>query len=193
QVVLNAEQQAAFQAGQAEGKDFATLVSEAGLNVTTVGTLTRAQVTDATLGNAAFGLAQGEFALIAGIGGQRAVHVSSIEAAGQPTLEEARADIVRSLSVAQARTEINDVLDQVEELRAAFRPLAEIAERFGLQLYEADLTAGGNQLDVMTNVTPADRTKVSQAVFKNVQGQLTPSIPVTGNAHVFFELLDVAP
>jgi peptidyl-prolyl cis-trans isomerase D len=193
QVVLNAEQQAAFQAGQAEGKDFATLASEAGLTVTNVGTLTRAQVTDATLGNAAFGLEEGQFTLIAGIGGQRAVHVSKIEAAGQPTLEEARADIVRSLSMAQARTEINDVLDQVEELRAAFRPLSEIAQRFGLDLYEADLTSGGNQLDIMTNVTPADRNKVSQAVFKNVQGQLTPSIPVTGNAHVFFELIDVAP
>lgn len=193
QVVLNADQQAAFEAGLAEGKDFATLVSEAGLTATSLGTLTRAQVTDAALAEAAFGLAQGGVQLIDGVAGKRAVHVSAVEPEGQPTLEEAKADIVTSLGTAEARNEINDILDQIEELRAAFRPLPEIAERFGLDLYEADVTAGGNQLDILPNLTPEDRTKVSQAIFKATEGQLTPSIPLTGNAHVFFDLKTVAP
>lgn len=193
QVVLNAEQQAAFEAGLAEGKDFATLVSEAGLTATSLGTLTRAQVTDAALAEAAFALEQGGVQLIDGVAGKRAVHVSAIEPEGQPTLEEARADIVTALGTAEARNEINDVLDQIEELRAAFRPLPEIAERFGLDIYEADVTAGGNQLDILPNLSPEDRTKVSQAIFKATEGQLTPSIPLAGNAHVFFDLKTVAP
>ncbi|KKB77964.1 hypothetical protein VW35_12575 [Devosia soli] len=192
QVVLNAEQQAAFEAGVAAGKDFATLLTETGLTATEVGTLTRAQVTDTALANAAFALPEGGTTIIDGVAGKRAVHVSAIEATGQPTLEEARQQIVTALGTAQARTEINDVLDQIEELRAAFRPLSEIAQRFGLQLYEADVTAGGNQLDVVPNLQPEDRTKISQAIFKATEGQLTPSIPLTGNAHVFFDLLDVA-
>ena len=193
QVVLNAEQKAAFEAGLAEGKDFATLASENGLTPTTLGTLTRAQVTDPALAEAAFGLEQGGVAFVPGVAGQRAIHVSAIEPAGQPTLEEARDDIITSLGSAQARNEIGDVLDQVEELRAAFRPLPEIAERFGLDLYEADVTAGGNGLEVLPNLRPEDRTKVSQAIFKATEGQLEPSIPLTGNAHLFFDLLEVQP
>lgn len=193
QVVLNAEQQAAFEAGLAAGKDFATLATEAGLTPTSLGTLTRAQITDNSLATAAFGLEQGGVTLVDGVAGKRAVHVSAIEPEGQPTLEEARADIVTSLGSAEARTEINDVLDQIEELRAAFRPLPEIAERFGLDVYEADVTAGGNQLSILPNLSAEERTKVSQAIFKATEGQLTPSIPLAGNAHVFFDLKTVAP
>lgn len=193
QAVLTAEQATAFEAGLAAGKDFATLTTEAGVTPTSLGTLTKAQVTDTALANAAFGLQQGGVTVIDGVAGKRAIHVSAIEAERQPTLEEARADIVKTLATAEARTEVNDVLDQVEELRAAFRPLSEIADRFKLPVYEADVTAGGNQLDVLTNVSPEDRTKVSQAIFKATAGQLTPSIPITGNAHVFFDLIDVQP
>lgn len=193
QVVLTADQATAFEAGLAAGKDFATLATEARATLTSLGTLTKAQVTDTALANAAFGLQQGGVTVIDGVAGKRAIHVSAIEAERQPTLEEARADIVNTLATAEARTEVNDVLDQVEELRAAFRPLSEIAERFKLPLYDADVTSGGNQLDVLTNVSPEDRTKVSQAIFKATAGQLTPSIPITGNAHVFFDLIEVQP
>lgn len=193
QVVLNAEQEAAFNAGLAEGKDFATLVSEAGLTATTVGTLAQTQVTDAALATAAFGLEQGGVAVIDGVAGKRAIHVSAINAAGEPTLEEARERIVTSLSTTAARGEITDVLDQVEELRAAFQPLTDIAARFGLDLYEADVTAGGNQLEILPNLSPEDRTKVSQAIFKATEGQLTPSVPLAGNAHVFFDLVEIQP
>lgn len=193
QVVLNADQQAAFEAGLAEGKDFATLLTENGLTATSLGTLTQAQVTDTVLATAAFGLEQGGVTVIDGVTGKRAVHVVAIEAAGQPTLEEARAQIVTSLSTAAARDEINDVLDQIEELRAAFRPLTEIAQRFGLDLYEADVTSGGNELQILPNLQTDERTKVSQAIFKATEGQLTPSIPLAGNAHLFFDLVEVLP
>lgn len=194
QVVLTTpEQQAAFEAGIAAGTDFATLLAETGLTASTVGTLTRDQVTDAALGNAAFGLDQGGIAIIDGVAGRRAVHVSAIEPSGQPTLAEAREGIVTRLATAEARSEINEILDQVEELRAAFRPLSEIAERFGLDLYEADVTASGAELNVLPNLTAEDRPRVSQAIFRANEGQLTPSLPMAGNAHLFFELLAVEP
>ena len=193
QVVLNAEQQAAFEAGQAAGKDFATLLSENSLTATPVGTFTQAQITDGALSAAAFGLEQGGFTLIDGVAGKRAIHVTTIEPAGQTTLDEARDNIASGLATAAARNEINDILDQIEELRAAFRPLTEIAERFGLDLYEADVTVGGNQLEILPNLQADERTKVSQAIFKATEGQLTPSIPLAGNAHLFFDLVEIQP
>src|SRR5690606_9041888 len=119
-----------FEQGLAAGTDFATLASEAGVTPSSLGTLARSQVTDSRLAEAAFGLPEGGFAIIGGIGGQRAVHVSAIESQGEPTLEEARADIITRLGTNAAREEISDILDQIEELRAAFQPLDEIGERF---------------------------------------------------------------
>ncbi|MFD1251603.1 Peptidyl-prolyl cis-trans isomerase D [Devosia equisanguinis] len=193
QVALTTEQVAQFEAAAAEGKDFATAVAETGVTPTPIGTLAQSEVTDAALAGAAFGLQQGAFTLIDGIGGRRAIHVSEIVPAGEPTLDDARDQIRNSLATAQARNEINDVLDQIEELRAAFRPLTEIAERFGLQLYEAEVTAAGTELSVLPNLAPEDRSRVSQAIFKAQDGQLIPAVSLTGNAHLWFDLAEVKP
>jgi peptidyl-prolyl cis-trans isomerase D len=194
QVVLaNDEQVAAFEQGLAEGKSFETLLTENSLTATDLGTLSQAQVTDATLANAAFGLAQGGFAVIEGVAGKRAVHVSAIEAGGQTTLEEARDEIARNLALTQARDEFGDVLDQVEELRAAFQPLSEIAGRFGLDLYEADVTSGGGELAVVPSLTEADRPSVAQAIFKAEEGKLTPAIALAGNGNLWFDLEKIEP
>lgn len=177
-----------FESGLAAGTDFGTLIAEAGLTPANLGTLAQADITDTRLANAAFGLEEGGFAIIDGIGGKRAIHVVEIEATREPTLEEARDDIVERLSLAQARTEINDVLDQIEELRAAFQPIAQIAERFGLPVYEADVSANGSELSVLPNLAPEDYSRVAQAIFAAEQDRLIPSIPLSGNAHIWFDL-----
>ena len=187
------ELQAQFEAGLAAGTDFGTLIAEAGLTPSSLGTLTQAEITDTRLAEAAFGLAEDSFAIIEGIGGKRAVHVVEIEASREPTLEEARADIVERLSLAEARNEINDVLDQIEELRAAFQPIEQIAERFGLPIYEAAVTSAGAELSALPNLAPEDYAKVAQAIFAASQDKLIPSVPLSGNAHVWFDLEEIAP
>lgn len=194
QVSLNTpELQAQFEAGLAAGTDFGTLIADAGLTPSSLGTLTQAEITDARLAEAAFALPEDGYAIIEGIGGQRAVHVVEIEAARAPTLEEARDDIVQRLAQAEARTEINDVLDQIEELRAAFQPIEQIADRFGLPVYEADVTAGGAQLSVLPNLAAEDYSRVAQAIFAAEQDRLIPAIPLSGNAHLWFDLEEVVP
>jgi peptidyl-prolyl cis-trans isomerase D len=194
QVVLSTpEQQAAFETGIAAGTDFATLLAENGLTSNPIGTRTRDQVTDTVLANSAFSLPENGIAIIDGVAGRRAIHISAIEPAGTPTLEEASEAISARLASTQARSEINEILDQVEELRAAFRPLAEIAGRFNLDLYEAEVTSGGVELSILPHLTPEDRPRVTQAIFRATEGQLTPSLPMAGNAHLFFELLGIEP
>ncbi len=194
QVALNTpERQALFEQGLADGTDFGALIAEAGVTPSSLGTLARSQVTDARLGDAAFGLAEGSFAIIDGIGGKRAVHVAEIETQGEPTLDEARAEVITRLGTAAARTEINDVLDQIEELRAAFQPLDTIGERFGLQIYEVDVTASGAELSVLPNLQAEEYSRVAQAIFRAQDGQLIASVPLSGNAHLWFDLESVEP
>jgi peptidyl-prolyl cis-trans isomerase D len=193
QVVLNDEQVAAFEAGLAAGTPFETLVADAGLTPTDLGTLAQADVTDASLATAAFGLADGAFVVIDGVAGKRAVHVSAIEAGGVPSLDEVRDQIAENLALAEARNELADVQDQIEELRAAFRPLTEIAERFKLDLYEADVTSGGTELTVIPDLATEDVPRVSQAIFKAEQGALTAAIPLAGNGNLWFDLNAIEP
>lgn len=194
QLVLNTpELQAAFAEGLANGTPFADLVAASGVTPTTLGTLPRSAINDARLGDAAFGLAEGAFAIIPGIGGERAVFVSEIIAESRPTLEQAREQIKTRLAQAKARTQISEMLDQVEELRAAFQPLDQIAERFNLPVYEVDVTASGAELSVLPNLANNDASRIAQAIFAAQLEKLTPAIPVTGNANVWFDLLEIAP
>ncbi|MBE0579241.1 peptidylprolyl isomerase [Devosia sp.] len=193
QVVLNDEQVAAFEAGLAAGTPFATLVADAGLTPTDLGTLAQADINDAGLATAAFGLAEGAFVVIDGVAGKRAVHVSTIEAGGVPDLADVRDQVAENLALAEARTELADVQDQIEELRAAFRPLTEIAQRYGLDLYEADVTAGGAELTVIPDLAAEDAPRVTQAIFKAEQGGLTAAIPLAGNGNLWFDLNAIEP
>lgn len=193
QVVLNQEQVAAFEAGLAAGTPFETLVADAGLTPTELGTLAQSEINDAGLATAAFGLAQGAFAVIDGVAGKRAVHVSAIEAGGVPTLDEVRDQIANSLAQAEARNDIADVQDEIEELRAAFKPLTEIADRYKLDLYEADLTASGAELTVIPDLATEDTPRITQAIFKAEQGALTAAIPLAGNGNLWFDVNAIEP
>jgi peptidyl-prolyl cis-trans isomerase D len=193
QVVLTPEQAATFEAGKAAGTPFDVLVAQVGATPTELGTLAQAQVTDTALASAAFGLAEGDFAIISGVGGQRAIHVSAIDAGGLPPLEEVREQISTSLALVEARDEIADVQDGVEELRAAFQPLSDIAERYGLPLYEADVTASGVELDVIPDLAAEDRARLSQAIFRAEEGALTAALPLAGNGNLYFDLVAIEP
>jgi peptidyl-prolyl cis-trans isomerase D len=194
QVVLSApEQVAAFEAGLAAGTPFETLVADSGLTATQLGTLPQSGITDRNLASAAFGLEEGTFALIPGVAGQRAVYVSAIEAGGEPALADVRDQIAEDLAMTEARNEISDILDQVEELRAAFRPLPEIAERFGLELYDVDVTAGGTELAAVEGLPQEDRQRVAEAIFRAETDALTPSLPLGGSGNLFFNVSTIEP
>lgn len=191
--LTNDEEIALFRTGLDAGRGFDELAAEAGLEPTDLGHLSRAQVTDAVLADAAFGLEPGSFAIIPGIGGQRAVTVTDIEAGGEITLEEAHDEIRQSLATAEARDGYLDILDQIEELRAAFQPLAQIAERFGLPLHDVTLTAAGTALEEVPAIAADDRARVASAIFSAEQDRLSPTIPISANNNVWFELQGVVP
>jgi peptidyl-prolyl cis-trans isomerase D len=193
QVALSTpELEQAFTEGEAAGTPVSQLVAAAGVTPTDLGLRAQSEVTDASLATAAFALTgTDDVAIISGIGGaKRAIYVSEIQPAHQETLDEAREEIVRKLSTEVARGEIADMLDQIEELRAAFRPLSEIAERFNLKVATVAVTAGGAEL-AETEVPADARTTVATAIFRAEQGALTPAVSLGSNRNVWFDLKSV--
>jgi peptidyl-prolyl cis-trans isomerase D len=188
QVPLTDAQKTAFETGKAAGKTFDQLVTENTLTASDVGTLAQSEITDADLATAAFGLAQGDFAIIPGVGGQRAVTVTAIEPGGQITLEEARDAIRADLAEKAARAEYTDILDSIEELRAAFQPLKQIAERFKLPVTEVKVTIGAAELSAVPAITADQYAKISTAVFAATVDKLAPTVAISGNNNVWFDL-----
>jgi peptidyl-prolyl cis-trans isomerase D len=194
QVALSTpELEKAFTDGLAAGTPVSQLVTAAGVTPSDLGVRARSEVTDASLATAAFELASTDaFAIIDGIGGtKRAVFVSEIQPTYQVTLEEAREDITLKLGTDIARGEIVDLLDQIEELRAAFKQLPEIAERFGLTVATVTITEGGAELADSTDVPADARSSVATAVFRAEQGSLTPAVTLGSNRNVWFDLKSI--
>jgi peptidyl-prolyl cis-trans isomerase D len=194
QVALTTDaQQEIFESGLASGESFEDLVAEAGVTPRDLGTRSATEITDAALAEAAFGLAEGEFVIIPGIGGQRAVAVTAIEPGGEVSLAEVRDEIAQSLAEDEARDEYLDVLDQIEELRAAFQPLSQIAERFGLEVYPVTVSADGSELAEVPAVPEEDRQQVASNIFAAEAEQLTPAIMLSANHSVWFDLKEIVP
>lgn len=196
QVALSTpELEQAFTDGKAAGTPVSQIVTATGATPSDLGLRAQADVTDSSLATAAFALTgTDDVAIISGIGGaKRAVFVTEIQPTHQETLEEAREEIVRKLSTEVARGEIADLLDQIEELRAAFRPLSEIAERFGLKVATVAVTAGGAELAADTDVPADARGTVATAIFRAEQGALTPAVSLGSNRNVWFDLKAVEP
>jgi peptidyl-prolyl cis-trans isomerase D len=176
----------------AAGTDFDTALLTSGLTAIDIGTLAKSEVTDTALANAAFGLAEaGDFAIIAGIGGKRVVAVTAIEPGGQISLDEARADIVKRLASTEARAAYVDIQDQIEELRAAFQPLKQIAERYKLPVATVTLTSSGAELSAVTGLAEADRAKAAQAIFAGEVGKLSATVAYGATNNLWFDLNNI--
>lgn len=192
QVVLNTpELEKAFTDGKTAGTPFADVLAASGATAQDLGNLSKTEITDSGLADAAFGLALNDYAIIDGIGSKRVVTVSAIEPGGVISLEEAKAEIAKQLALTQARNEYTDELDQIEELRAAFKPLSEIADRFGLHTVTIPLTENGAELANDPDVGADNAQRIATAVFRAEQGNLAPTIQLSSTRNVWFDLKQV--
>jgi peptidyl-prolyl cis-trans isomerase D len=179
---------------QASGADFATVLAASGLNAVDIGTLAKSEVNDPALAEAAFGLAAaGQFTIIPGIGGKRVVAVTAIEPGGQISLEEARDQFAQRLALEKARAAYVDIQDQVEELRAAFQPLKDIAARFGLPVATVTLTRAGSALSAVTGLAEENRAKAAEAIFAGEVGRLSSTVTYGATNNLWFDLTAVEP
>ena len=130
------EDAAAAKERTAKGASFADIAKERGLKDTDidVGLVTKSDIIDAAVADAAFALKAGEIsAPIKGSFGTVLLQVGKVEPGSQKTYEEVASQIKREQAEARARSELNSLRDKIEDERAAGSTLAETAKKLGLK------------------------------------------------------------
>ncbi|MCJ2106439.1 SurA N-terminal domain-containing protein [Methylobacterium sp. E-041] len=121
----------------ADGKSFAAVAEERGTDRKdlTLGTLTRAELFDPAVADAAFGLDKdGTSQPVKGRFGTVLLHVTAIEPATVKTLAEVEPEIRRQIALARARDGVDKIHDAIEDQRAGAKPLADIAKERDLPI-----------------------------------------------------------
>jgi peptidyl-prolyl cis-trans isomerase D len=130
------------------GKNFMTVAQELGLTDTDVelGLVTRSGLVDPKIAEAAFALAKDTVsAVVDGRFGPVLLRVSEIVPGTQPTLEEVRTQVVAGLTRDRAVEDVRRLKDEIEDLRTAGRPDAEIAAAKGIKIVDIVDTDGTNK------------------------------------------------
>jgi len=134
-VFPNPEEAAAAHERIVKGASLADLAKERGLkdSDTDVGVVTKADVIDPAVADAAFALKAGEVSTpVKGRFGIVLLQVGKIEPGNQKTYEEVAPQIKREIAEGRAKMEIGNLRDKFDDERAAGSTLAETAKKLGL-------------------------------------------------------------
>lgn len=130
------------------GKSFEAVAAERGVAAKDLelGDVTRAQMIDPAVGEAAFALAPGAVSdPVKGNFGVVVVRAAAVTPGSVKPLAEVRDTIRAALASEKAKAEIQALHDKIEDQRINARPLAEIAREAGLTLVKVDgVDAQGN-------------------------------------------------
>jgi peptidyl-prolyl cis-trans isomerase D len=135
-VFPNPEEAAAAHERISKGLSFADLAKERGLKATDtdLGVVTKSDVIDPAVAEAAFALKPGEVsAPVKGRFGSVLLQVAKIEPGDQKTYEQVAPQIKREFAESRAKTDIGNLRDKLEDERAAGSTLAEAAKKLGLK------------------------------------------------------------
>ncbi|WP_439575471.1 SurA N-terminal domain-containing protein [Phreatobacter sp.] len=190
----NADEAAAARRRLGEGLSFEDLAKERNISDTdlTLGTLSRAQVSDTVVRDAAFALAEGAVSEpVTGTFGTFLLRVTRVEPFDEGRArEEARLTLARSM----ARTAVNELHDRIERERATGLPLTDIATKVGVtaQTIEAVDVQGRDPADTLLNLVGA--AEFLPGAFRADIGLENEPVQVrqTG-AFIWFEVAGITP
>lgn len=136
QIIFPNEQDAAAARDKiTKGESFADAAKARGLKPadTDLGLVTKSQIIDPKVADAAFSLKSGEVsAPIKGEFGTVLLQAGKIDPGSQKTFEQVEPEIKKEIAESHARTEIGNLRDKFEDERAAGSTLAEAAKKLGL-------------------------------------------------------------
>ncbi len=179
------------------GASFDDVASERKLSAKDIdlGALTRAQMSDPAVADAAFALKAGDVSTpVSGKFGVALVRVTKITPAVVRPFSDVVGEIKAEIARDRAKKSVQTLHDKIEDQRASGKSLAEAAKAAGLEAREIDAIdergLDRNGLPVADLVAPADLVR---AVFASDIGVDNETIATKDNGYVWFEVQKVDP
>ncbi|MFZ4806940.1 MAG: SurA N-terminal domain-containing protein [Hyphomicrobiaceae bacterium] len=181
----------------AAGQSFADAAKDAGAKPTDIdlGLLTQKQVIDPAIAEAAFALAKNQVsAVIEGKFATVLLRVPEIQPGRQKPFEEVRTEIRDRLAHDKDAEEIQKLHDQIDDQRAAGKPLAEIGAAMKVRFVEvAALDRSGTGPDGKPAIADADAQRIAAAAFEAQVGGDSDAIEIGDAGYAWVSVLAVTP
>ena len=160
-----------------------------------LGLLTRAEMIDPKIAEAAFALKKNELSQpVQGQFSVALVRVTDIQGGKQRTFDDVKAEIRERLANERIGPKMAELHDKADGERAKGRPLKEIAEQLKLPYIEvAGITRLGKSGDGKTVIDHADAGRIAEALFEATPGVETETLELSDNGYAWFELVSVTP
>ncbi len=198
QIVFSNEQEAqAAHKRILEGIDFLQIAKEKGLSEQdyNLGALTQAAVLDPVIGEAAFGLEKGKVSPpVSGALSTVLVRVTDIIPSSRQPFDTVKAKLENDLKLEQAKEEIFDLHDIIEDNRAAGDTLPEIGKALNLpvQTIEAIDRAGKNEAGATVKDIPGKAT-VLRLAFDSDVGVENDPVETPEGGFAWLDVIAVTP
>jgi peptidyl-prolyl cis-trans isomerase D len=179
----------------AKGLSFADLVKERGLKEsdTFLGIVTKADIIDSAVADAAFALKSGETSKpVKGTFGTVLLQIGTIEPGTQKAYEEVAAQIKREAAESKSKNEIASLRDKIEDERAGGATLAETAKKLGLKSITFDaVDRTGRGLDGKPVADLPKAPDVINAAFTSDIGVDTEALQVPGGGFLWYDVTGI--
>ena len=181
----------------AKGASFDDIAKERGINLsdTNLGTVTKSEIIDPAVADAAFALKSNETSTpVKGRFGTVLLHVGKIEAGEEKTYEQVSAQIKKEIAENRARSEISNLRDKIEDERAAGSTLAETAKKLGLKATTIEaVDRSGRALDGKPVAELPQTPNVINAAFASDVGVDTDALQLPNGGYLYFDVTGVTP
>ncbi|MCB8838555.1 peptidyl-prolyl cis-trans isomerase [Aurantimonas sp. VKM B-3413] len=178
------------------GESFEQVAKDNGKSLadTELGLLSRTQIPDDKLAEAAFSLEKdGISDVVQGAFGPAILHVTEIEPAGVKPLPEVSDDIRKQLALANAADAVNTAYDTFEDARAGGATFMESAKNAAIPVKTvAAVDSQGNGPDGKPVDLPAGKDLLEQA-FQTEPGFDNVPVNQGSNGYVFYDVVSVDP
>jgi peptidyl-prolyl cis-trans isomerase D len=179
------------------GLPFDDLVKEPEIadKVVDLGTVSKSDVIDPAVANAAFSLAEGAVSgPVTGRFGTVMLQVAKIEPASTKPFAEVEADLKRDMAAERAKSEANTIRDKVEEELGGGARLEEIAQKLNLKLrtVEAVDRSGRTPEGAQVADLPAGVDVINSAFGAEVGGE-NDALPLPAGGYVWYDVTNITP
>lgn len=177
-----------------EGATFESVAAERGVAASglELGTFAKAEMLDPAVADAAFGLElNGVSAPIAGRFGPVVIRVTQIQPEAVRPFEEVAAELRQEVAKERAQGQIERIHDEIEDLRAGAKPLADIAKEKGLTLVQlpavdaSGLDKAGNPVNV------ANKDEVVKAAFASDIGVDNEPLRMADGGYTWYDVTGI--